>query len=898
MVDISRFALGRMVVELGLRWASLGGRIGQNECMAWHADPVAVVVETLGSDLEKGLDDTEASRRIVRDGPNELDTGPRRGPLSILMGQFRDVLVWVLIVAAAVSAFIVDEYVDAIVIAAIVVLNAAIGFTQEMRAESALDELASLSAPRADVVRGGQAKSVPSREVVPGDIVLLETGDLVPADCRLAEAVRLRIDESSLTGESQPVSKQDEPVAESALLADRRSMVFSSTTVSAGRATAVVVETGTGTELGKIAEMLRVDEPPTPLAVELDRTGRRIGGLTLVIAVAVFAIGLVRNYPPEAMFLSAVALAVAAIPEGLTAVVTVILARGVQEMSKRNAIVRRLRAVETLGAATVICTDKTGTLTQNRMRVQFLELASMSGAMGALPTEDHRVVTFGRIAALCNDARHEGAGFVGDSTEVALLEAIDPVLVNVEALRTKWERVDEVPFDSTRKRMTTIHESEGRWFVAHKGAPERVVERCSSFAGPDGVEALTDERRSDALASANDMATRGLRTLAFAYREGSGTPLPTNPEEGLVLVAVVGIADAIRPEAPDAVAKARDAGVDVVMVTGDHVATAQAIANDLGLIEGRAIAQGSDMANVDAAEIPKVGVFARVEPADKVTIVHAWQQAGAVVAMTGDGVNDAPALRAADVGVSMGTGTDVARQASTIVLADDNFSSIVAAIEQGRVIYDNLRKVIYFLLSANLAEVLVMVVGFLAFGGIGEPLLATQLLYVNLITDGLPALGLGMDPPSADVMKRSPNREGILTPSAMGTLAWQAAILGVAVLGAFVVGHWMLGLEWEATRTMALTTLVLTQMAHVFNIRAGAKSVWTDGFQPNRTLLVGIAASIIVHVVVVMSSLGQSVFGTVALSLEQWGITAILAAVSALIVNAIKVWRLRNQRVS
>ena len=866
--------------------------------MDWHAQSVATIATELATDTESGLSESEAAQRLLRDGLNELDTGSRRSAWLILVQQFRDVLVWVLIVAAAISGFIVDEWVDASVILAIVVLNATIGFVQELRAESALDELASLSAPQADVIRSGETRTVPSNELTVGDVVRLESGDLVPADCRLIEAVRLRIDESALTGESRPVAKQSEPVAEGASLAERRSMVFASTIVSVGRARAVVVETGAATELGKIAEMLRVEEPPTPLAVELDRTGRRIGALTVAIAIVVFGIGLVRDYPPETMFLSAVALAVAAIPEGLTAVVTVILARGMQEMSKRNAIVRRLRAVETLGAATVICTDKTGTLTENRMRVQRIEFAGLETDPAELRADDERTRRFTQVAVLCNDARIDGRRFTGDSTEVALLEAVDPVLVNASRLRETFPRSDEVPFDSARKRMTTMHPTSDGILIAHKGAPERVVERSTKYLSATGEMPLPPDRKQAALTSAETMAGDGLRTMAFAYRTAPMAPTEeAEAESELVLVAIVGIADALRAEAPLAVAKAQAAGVEVVMVTGDHMATARSIGSDLGLTDGRRVVDGRQLQAMESpeAEVDSIGVFARVEPADKVTIVKAWQSNGAVVAMTGDGVNDAPALRIADVGVAMGSGTDVARQASTIVLADDNFSTIVAAIEQGRVIYDNLRKVIYFLLSANLAEVLIMVTGFLAFGGIGEPLLATQLLYVNLITDGLPALGLGMDPASEDVMARSPQREGILTKSSMITMGWQAAVLAVSVLAAFVVGYWGMDLDWEQTRTMALTTLVLAQLVHVFTIRAGSESVFRAGFLPNRTLVIGVIGSIAVHVVVVMSAFGQNIFSTVALTAGQWLLAAALAVAAALVINVIKHFNARDQ---
>lgn len=853
----------------------------------WHTMSVHAVLSELDTEIESGLTAQQVVDSRARHGSNVIEAHTGRGAIPILVDQFRDVLVWVLLVAAAISGFVVDEWIDASVIMAIVVLNATIGFVQELRAESALDALASMAAPEAIVVRDGSPRVVLAKDVVVGDIVEVETGAAIPADCRVVSASRLRVDESALTGESQAVAKQEDPVPEASPLADRTSMLYGATTVAVGRATAVVTAVGRATELGKIADMLQADEPPTPLAIELDATGRKIGFLTILIAVGVFGLGMLRGYPAESMFLSAVALAVAAIPEGLTAVVTVILARGVQAMAARNAIVRRLKAVESLGATTVILTDKTGTLTENRMRVKRLSFADLDTEIGSLPGGDSRIQRFGQIAGLCNDARPGDGGFVGDPTEVAIIEAIDPVLTDVGRLRARYGRVDEIPFDSARKRMTTIHRTDDGYLMAFKGAPEKVIERSTRYESVDGVRDLDDGRRASALDVAESMAAQGLRTLAFGYRVVDEVP-SEDSEEDFILVAVVGIADGVRPEAPAAVARARSAGVEVVMVTGDHASTARAIADELGLIGGRQVIEAAEMRLMSSSEITNIGVFARVEPGDKVAIVKAWKETGAVVAMTGDGVNDAPALISADVGVAMGSGTDVAREASTIVLADDNFATIVAAIEQGRTIYRNIRKVVYFLLSANISEVLVMVVGFLLLGGLGEPLLATQLLYVNLITDGLPAIGLGMDRPGDDVMAGPPERGGILTRSAQVTMFWQASLLALGVLGAYGLGQWVFELEWGATRTMALTTLVFAQLAHVYNIRSGQMSVWTYRAPRNRMLMLGVTGSVLLHVGVVMSSVGNTIFSTVPLSLLQWLACLGLAMVSFVAVNLLK----------
>ncbi len=853
----------------------------------WHAMGVDAVIGELRTDPESGLNATQVVASRQRYGSNEFDTNSGRGAIRILGDQFRDVLVWVLLVAAGISGFVVNEWIDASVILAIVVLNATIGFVQEMRAESALGALALMAAPEAVVIRDGNQQTVPARDVVVGDLVHVEVGDAVPADCRLIETTRLRIDESALTGESRPVAKQTEPVDEGASLADRKSMVFGATTVSVGRGTAVVIGVGRDTELGRIADMLQEDEPPTPLAIELDATGRKIAILTVFIAFFVFGLGIVRGFAAEDMFLSAVALAVAAIPEGLTAVVTVILARGVQAMAARNAIVRRLKAVEALGATTVILTDKTGTLTENRMRVKRLSFADLETEVGSLPGGDSRIQRFGQIAGLCNDARPGDGGFIGDPTEVAIIEAVDPILTDVGRLRDRYKRIDEIPFDSNRKRMTTIHATDDGYLMAFKGAPEKVIERSTHYESVDGVKELDDDRRASALEAAEAMAAIGLRTLAFGYRLMEERPTEDS-ESDFVLVAVAGIADGVRREAPGAVATARAAGVEVVMVTGDHVATARAIGEELDLVGSREVVQPTRSQSWDQASIANVGVFARVEPGDKVSIVKAWKDAGAIVAMTGDGVNDAPALRAADVGVAMGSGTDVAKEASTIVLADDNFATIVAAIEQGRTIYRNIRKVVYFLLSANISEVLVMVAGFLLFGGFGEPLLATQLLYVNLVTDGLPAIGLGMDRPGGNVMDGPPEHGGILTRPVQLTLLWQAAVLAIMVMGAFVIGQSVLSLDWETTRTMALTTLVFAQLAHIYNIRSERVSAWSYRAPANRLLVFGVAGSLLIHVFVVMSGIGNTIFSTTPMTLVQWMLCLGLALASFVVINLLK----------
>ncbi len=864
---------------------------------AWHAITTEETVAALETDGIAGLRAADARDRLARYGRNVLETegGPSR--LSLLLGQFSDVLVWLLIVAAAISGLLLQEWIDAGVILAIVILNALIGFVQEARAESALAALQAMAAPEALVIREGDEVHVPAEELVPGDLIVLEAGDRIAADARLVEIAHLQADESALTGESLPVNKSPAPAPQTAGVADRRSMVFAGTSVAAGRGRAVVVATGLATEVGKIAEMLNVEEPPTPLTKELTRVGKRIAVLTVLIALLIFGLGLIREIEPETMFLSAVALAVAAIPEGLPAVVTVTLSRGVTKMARNNAIVRRLQAVETLGSASVICSDKTGTLTRNEMRVQQIAFAEFQVSPDrAVNTGGDRIERFAQVAARCSDARLSRDGYVGDPTEVALLRAAHPVLVDAVALREQYPRVDEVAFDSTRKRMTTIHPVAHGFFVAVKGAPEVIADLSSRLLDANGEVPFSPERRTDATRLAEDFAARGLRTLAVAYRMVDTLPDdPAELETDLTMVAIVGMSDELRPETRPSVEAAQSAGIEVVMVTGDHVVTARAIAENLELLDERTVLAGHELRAIGEEELSGAvhdyAVYARVDPADKVKIVRAWQAQGAIVAMTGDGVNDAPALRAADIGVAMGSGTDVAKEASEIVLADDNFATIIGAVHEGRTIFSNLKKVVYFLLSANLSEVGVMLLGFLFFGSLGEPLLATQLLWINLVTDGLPAIGLGVDPAVPGLMSRPPDKErDILGVSHQLRLLWQGAILALGVMGVYVWGHTIQGNEWEYVRTVAFTTLVVTQLLHIFNVRAQGTTALEVGFTSNRLLLWGVFGSLVLQALVIYTPVGNKLFDVQPIHAVDWILIVIAAAVPFLVIDRIKRW--------
>jgi Ca2+-transporting ATPase len=867
---------------------------------AWHAMATDDVVAALGADPERGLTSQEAARRLVEYGGNTLgeDTGPSR--LRLLLDQFRDVMIGILVVAALVSGLLLDEWIDAGVILAIVLLNAALGFAQEARAENALARLKAMSAPEAVVVRDGEERRIPSDDVVPGDVLVLEVGDRVAADARLVDAVHFDAEESALTGESFPVSKHTEPVDAAVALGDRHNMVFSGTSAAAGRARAVVTTTGRVTEVGRIADVLSGKEPPTPLQIELARVGRRLAMLAVGTAGLVFLTGLVRGNAAEAMFLTSVALAVAAIPEGLPAVVTITLSGGVQRMAARNAIVRRLPAVEALGSASVICTDKTGTLTRNEIRVQAVLLDEKRWSPGQAGL-DPRAERLAAVASLCNDARAlEEGGWLGDPTEVALLLAVEEMGLDPASFRGAHPRDDEIAFDSRRKRMTTLHD--GGRYAAVKGAPEVVLERCAFVETADGPVPLDDPGRAAVLAAAAGLAKTGLRTLALADRTGDLGAQPDEVERDLTLLGVTGMSDATRPEAATAVAEARAAGIVVVMVTGDHEVTARAVAKEVGILDSDdQVMPGERLRRMTAAElaeeVDRYRVYSRIDPLDKVKIVEAWQARGEIVAMTGDGVNDAPALRQSDIGVAMGSGTDVSKDASDMVLTDDNFATIVAAVREGRGIFTNLKTVVYYLLSCNASEVLVMFVGFLAFGFLGDPLLAVQLLWINLITDGLPALALGVDPPSPDVMSRAPDRKrDILSARRQVRLLGYGTVLAAAAIGALVIGHYALGEEWPVVRTFVFTTLVVVQLAHVFPMRSRDSGRWLGGPGRNRLLVIGVLASLLLQVGVVYVAVGQTLFDTVALPGGMWAIMAALAVVTFAAVTAVN--RLRAARAT
>ena len=859
----------------------------------WHALPVGEVVIELETDLEQGLGNDEVRRRLARLGPNELKPRKRGGWLPVLAAQLADILVWVLLGAAAIAGLLLDEWIDASVILAIVVLNTVLGFIQQFRAERALAALQEAAALEATVRRSGQELRIRARDLVPGDVVVLASGNRVPADVRLSETQHLRIDEAALTGESVPNSKRTTAAALDAPLAERGSMAFAGTTVVAGRAVGVVVATGMRTVVGGIAHLVgEQKESSTPLQRELGSVGRRLGLLAVGVAALVFVLGAARGYPADEMLLTAVALGVAAIPEGLPVVVTVTLAQGVGRMARRHALVRRLAAVETLGATTVICTDKTGTLTRNELRVQRVLAFTESGPGG--PSDPETWKAYARVAALCNDARLNGDGeATGDPVEIALLRSVEETGDDVEELRRAYPRSDELAFDSSRKRMSTLHRDHGGTYVAVKGAPEIIAARCNAARTPTGTVRIDEAARLDLMRRADELAREGLRTLALAERTIDGEPGSIHdPERDLVWVALVAMMDEPRRESHGAVAEAIDAGAIVVMVTGDHPATARAIAHDVGIpewgevLEGRALHEMSDTAL--AATVDRYRVYARVDPVDKVKIVKAWQARGHIVAMTGDGANDAPALRAADIGIAMGSGTDVGREAADMVLADDNFATIVAAIGEGRRIYLNLQKIVWFLLSANAAEVLLITVSLLLIGRLGPPLLATQILWVNLVTDGLPVLALAVDPAPAGIMHRAPHpQRAVLSARAQLAMLVRGAILASAPLAVLLYGYWLRHLPWDQVRTFVMTTLVGVQLAYAFVIRREG-SIRGERLVPNWWLAISIAASIALQVAVVVTPLGHDLFETRTLAIRDWAVAVLVSSVAPLVIARLR----------
>lgn len=849
---------------------------------------VEEVCRELGVDPHKGLSSEEAKKRLEQYGPNELAERKRRTILQMFLSQFTDFLIIILLVAAAISV-VVGEAVDAILIMIIVVLNATLSTIQEAKAEKSLQLLKKMAAPSARVLRDGIIQTVSSREIVPGDVVILEAGNYVPADGRLIESVNLSVSEAALTGESQPVEKSTEAIDEPNLpIGDRTNMVYSGTIVSRGRGRAIVTATGNETEIGKIAKMLtEMEEEETPLQKNLEKLGKQIGLIVLAICAIVFAVGILEGNPILEMFLTAVSLAVAAVPEGLPAVVTIVLALGMYNMVKRHAIVRKLQAVEALGSVNVICSDKTGTLTRNEMTVVKYYLHPENWLKHEPSSRIPDVLREALMGAvLCNDAfvafKDNMRATSGDPTEIALALAAWDFGLKKPELEGKMPRVHEIPFDSDRKMMTTVHRKESTFVSYTKGAPDVVLSRCSRYVSASGeVREMTEEDREQILQANQQMAQDGLRVLAVAYRNVEEGRYE-NLEQDMTFLALIGMIDPPRPEVKEALEKCKTAGIRVIMITGDHKATAQTIAKEIGILDsaGKTLT-GSELIEMDVDDLAEVvedvKVYARVSPSDKLKIVEALKKRGKIVAMTGDGVNDAPALKRADIGVAMGiTGTDVSKDAADMVLTDDNFASIVAAVEEGRKIFDNIRKVVYYLLSCNISEVATIFISILL--RLPLPLVPVQILWMNLVTDGLPALALGVEPAEPDVMTRPPRdpKEGIMSRDVTKKIFMGGLLLSILTL--FVYGWALMEHdEIRLLRTMVFFTLCTGQLFHAFNSKSLKHSLFRVGIRNNPRLILASVVSFLLLLAVIYVPGLQSVFGTTTLAGHQLLVSLVAA---------------------
>jgi len=838
---------------------------------------------------ENGLSSVEAVERLKIYGSNRIREAERVHPFFIFLGQFKSPMVWILLVAMLVS-LVVKEYVDFWVIGAIVILNAILGFVQEYRAERAIEALKKLISLKATVLRDGQEREIDASDLVPGDVILLETGDKVPADARLIEIVNLQTQEAALTGESLPVKKEVATLKKEVSVADRVNMVFSGTVVTNGHARCLVTGTGMHSEIGRIAQLIQEAAPsPTPLQKKLKKLSVAIAVLVVIIAVVVFVAGLIRvDQPVSALLLTAIALAVAAIPEGLPAVVTVSLSMGVQRLAKKNALVRNLPSVETLGACTVICSDKTGTLTHNEMTVRKLyvnrkevEIAGSGySPEGYFSMDSKHFELLLRIGALNNNAKlrkeNDSWQAFGDPTEAALLVSAKKAKIEIESLHDKYPNVGEIEFTSERKMMTTIHSVDKERVAFSKGAPEVILAKCSRILVNGRVEHLTKAEKENIVIHNDKFARQSLRVLGFSYKELKGLDSKSNPERDMVFVGLQAMIDPPRREAKDAVEKCRTAGIKVVMITGDHIGTAQAVAKELG-IEGRAIT-GLELDQIEdfASEVENIAVYARVNPAHKLKIIEALKAKGHIVAMTGDGVNDAPALKQADLGIAMGvTGTDVAKEASGMILADDNFASIVRAIEEGRRIYDNIQKYFAYMIGCNIGEVLVIFSSILL--GLPLPLLAIQILWVNIATDGLPALALSVDPAEPNVMRRPPKKpEQNVFRGIEPYVYIVPIILTIGIMWAFD-DYLVAGLP--KAQTFAFTSVVIFELFVALSCRSLTKPIFVVGAFKNVWLWLAVLSSVALQLMIMYVPFLQKVFHMVPLSLMDWGIVFITGLV-------------------
>lgn len=847
----------------------------------------------------KGISSKQAEKLLLIHGPNSLAEKKKVSAVKMFFEQFTDFMVLILIAATIISAFM-GEITEAVTIIAIVILNSVLGFLQEFRTEKTMNALKQLTAPTAKVIRDGTMDNIPADMIVPGDLLVLEEGDRIPADCRLVQISSMQVDESLLTGESVPVDKSKDSKSDPT---GKNSIIYMGTIITRGRGKAIVEATGMNTEMGKIADMIQnIEADETPLQKKLSGLGKFIVFGCIIICAIVSITGILRGEQLFTMLLSGISLAVAAVPEGLPAIVTIALALGVQKMLKRNALIRKLPAVETLGCASVICSDKTGTLTQNRMTVRkiytwsdktrrkeivefdsstiddtarfALEIGGVCNNAVIINSHEEKEKGFNKIKSIFS--KHQ-VQFGGDPTEIALLEAALNAGISENTLNVSYKRIDELPFDSDRKCMSVICElKNGERYVFTKGAPDIILDKCSNINAASEIKKISSAHKSEVMAANDTMASDALRVLGVAFKKlGSGRLHKNEIERDLTFAGLIGMIDPPRKEAKDAVNKCKMAGIKTVMITGDHKITAAAIAKEIGILqEGEMVLTGAELDELGDVGLmkvaDKVSVYARVSPKHKLMVVKALKKLGHVVAMTGDGVNDAPAVKEADIGVSMGkTGTDVTKEASAMILMDDNFATIVAAVEEGRVIYNNIRKFIRYMLSCNLGEVLTMFLGMLI--GLPIPLLPIQILWVNLVTDGLPAIALGLDPPERDIMKRRPRgaKENIFSNGLLKLILFRGTLIGISTLAVFISILHFTG-SIDDARTASFVTLVITQLIHVFECKSERKNIFEIPLFNNMPLVLSVLCSVIMILGVVYMPVFQGVFKTVPLTINDW----------------------------
>ena len=899
----------------------------------WFNKTVEEVEKELGTDQENGLSSKKVEENRAKYGLNELKEKKKESLLQKFIDQFKDFSIIVLIIAAIVSGVVGvmqgEGFTDTIIILIVVLLNAVIGVAQESKAEKSLEALKKLSAHAAKVIRDGKETAIPARELVPGDLVIIETGDYISADLRVIEAVNLKSQEASLTGESVPVEKRTDAIQATEVgVGDRKNMLFSSSLITYGRGKAIVVKTGMNTEVGKIADMInQTEDQETPLQKKLNSLGKTLGMAALTICAVIFVIGLLQGKEIINMFMTAVSLAVAVIPEGLVAVSTIVLAIGVQKMVKKNAIVKKLPAVETLGSSTVICSDKTGTLTQNKMTVEKIFCNDVTADIERAETnEDFRKLIYDCM--LCNDSRVlENGEIAGDPTETALVDVALKLDYPASIMREN-PRVAEVPFDSNRKLMSTVNGKDGKYIVYTKGGLDEILKKCDSYLYKGSVRHNLSDYAEWIRTNNEHMANEALRVLAFAYKEIDHVPSKyemENLESGLTFIGMVGMIDPPREEAKKAVEKCKHAGIKTVMITGDHKATAVAIAKKIGILENDNEAlTGLELDKISdeqlAKDVRKYSVYARVSPEHKVRIVKAWQKNGEIVAMTGDGVNDSPALKTADIGCAMGkVGTEVAKEAADVILTDDNFATIVSAVEEGRRIYDNILKVIQFLLSCNVGEVIVLLLATLFAPTIGrvfgiydismiQVLLPIHILWINLVTDTFPALALAFDPANKDIMDRKPVKkdEGIFTKGRTFRIVYQGFMIGLLTLAAYLIGIGStktaignLTLEEtkiEVGQTMAFTVLAFSELIHVFNIRDNKNSIFKTGILGNSILIYAVVISALLMGVILVIPQLREIFSIPILPVGNIIETVLLIIAPVVIVELMKLFKVNTAK--